>query len=219
MANRNLHCRPNNCFVYVMNSLSPIRRRIGLRPETAAFDSERDAGRRIIERPLFEGYQKNGSKKRGLYPGDAPTCECLRIMSVGSVCLPPFLLFKAPAEKPVKEIEKKTEKDDHESGKPLLCKFCKHKITHRGAAIDVNGSHKHVFANPGGFVFEIGCFRMAPGCVNHGPPTSEFTWFSGFNWRFSLCSKCHSHLGWHYLSNDAASFFGLIMDNLIEGKE
>lgn len=139
----------------------------------------------------------------------------------GQVRRPPVLLFKAPAEKPAKTIKEDTQKetDDHESGKPLLCRFCRKKITYRGAAIEVNGAHKHVFANPGGFVFEIGCFRIAPGCVNHGAPTLEFTWFSGFTWRFSLCSRCHSHLGWHYLSKDSASFFGLIMSNLIEDKE
>ncbi|QTA79743.1 CULT domain-containing protein [Desulfonema limicola] len=121
-----------------------------------------------------------------------------------------------------KQIEKQEEdEEDKNQGRAILCRQCKNKITSSSNRIEKNGSHKHIFNNPGGYIFEIGCFGAAPGCVNQGPPTLEFSWFAGFNWRFSLCSSCHIHLGWVYQSVGgqslgSSSFFGLILDKLVE---
>jgi len=95
------------------------------------------------------------------------------------------------------------------------CRFCLTKITSAARMIEVSGSHRHVFANPYGKIFEIGCFAAAPGCISQGTPTTECTWFAGCSWRFSLCGSCFSHLGWKYQPNRAASFFGLILANLL----
>jgi hypothetical protein len=71
--------------------------------------------------------------------------------------------------------------DDPESGRKLVCRACGHEITYSGARMSMDGSHKHVFSNPAGYVFEIGCFRTAPGCAHQGPPSSDFTWFPGYS--------------------------------------
>lgn len=105
--------------------------------------------------------------------------------------------------------------DNGEQGEFFRCRFCRAKITTAARMIEVNGSHRHVFANPHGKVFEIGCFSRAPGCMNHGQPTAECTWFAGCTWRFSLCASCFSHLGWQYQSPLTGSFFGLILTNLL----
>ncbi|MEW6521328.1 MAG: cereblon family protein [Thermodesulfobacteriota bacterium] len=105
--------------------------------------------------------------------------------------------------------------DDGEQGEYFRCRFCRAKITTAARMIEVNGSHRHVFANPQGKVFEIGCFSQAPGCMNHGQPTAACTWFAGCTWRFSLCVSCFSHLGWQYQSPLTGSFFGLILANLL----
>ncbi|OKY73747.1 MAG: hypothetical protein BM485_16935 [Desulfobulbaceae bacterium DB1] len=97
----------------------------------------------------------------------------------------------------------------------FYCRFCRARITSFSRMIEVNGSHCHVFANPHGKVFEIGCFSAAPGCVHHGTPTRECTWFTGCSWRFSLCAVCSAHLGWHYQSDLAGSFWGLVLANLV----
>ena len=106
--------------------------------------------------------------------------------------------------------EKKTGEDE-----ALFCKSCLSQVTRRGQMISVNGSHTHTFFNPDGIVFELGCFRNAPGCQPAGEVTSEFTWFSGHVWCFALCRVCGVHLGWHYEMGESI-FFGLILARLRE---
>ncbi|MDM8538373.1 cereblon family protein, partial [Desulfobacterales bacterium HSG17] len=154
-----------------------------------------------------------------------------QIISTGLQIIP-FKAFQITDKEKLKSIYKNIEKleqdeDDNNGGKAILCRLCKNKITFSSNSIEKNGSHKHIFNNPGGYIFEIGCFGAAPGCVNQGPPSLEFSWFAGFSWRFSLCSGCHTHLGWVYQSlggqslggqsvGRQSSFFGLILDKLIE---
>jgi hypothetical protein len=103
---------------------------------------------------------------------------------------------------------------DREPGKAICCRFCLHGITSSVERISLSGAHRHTFANPHGIVFEIGCFRNAPGCIARGPVTSEFSWFAGYGWRLALCGGCQSHLGWRFQGGE--SFFGLILSHLIE---
>jgi hypothetical protein len=74
------------------------------------------------------------------------------------------------------------------------------------------GSHIHVFNNPVGIQFEIGCFSQAGGCYMRGEPVSEWTWFTGYRWCYAHCASCHMHLGWHYSGTDGNGFFGLILE-------
>jgi hypothetical protein len=97
----------------------------------------------------------------------------------------------------------------------ILCKLCGNHITSVENIISVQGSHRHTFTNPAGLVFEIGCFSSADGCLVSGIPTMEFTWFSGYRWNYAHCAQCLTHLGWFY-QNKETSFFGLILDRLIE---
>ena len=136
----------------------------------------------------------------------------------GEICLNSGLFFRQQGEfllddKIDSRSDEKT--DNGEQGECFRCRFCQAKITTAAQMIEVNGSHRHVFANPLGKVYEIGCFSQAPGCMNHGPPTTECTWFAGCTWRFSLCVSCFSHLGWQYQSHLTGSFFGLILANLL----
>jgi len=153
------------------------------------------------------------------------TCQVISnpIISTG-LPMPPFKAFQVTDNEKLKSIYKKIEKQEEEGtngGNAILCRQCKNKITTSSNRIEKNGRHKHVFNNPGGYIFEIGCFGAAPGCVNQGQPSLEFSWFAGFSWRFSLCSGCHTHLGWVYQSvggqnTGSSSFFGLVLDRLIE---
>lgn len=131
----------------------------------------------------------------------------------------PPLRLKHNGELPVRVgwpgHESGTESECREQEVFYRCRFCLTKITSAARMIEVSGSHRHVFANPYGKIFEIGCFAAAPGCISHGTPTTECTWFAGCSWRFSLCGSCFSHLGWKYQSYRAASFFGLILANLL----
>lgn len=101
-----------------------------------------------------------------------------------------------------------------EDEKQYLCRFCNSMITSAAAQITVNESHTHIFANPHGFVFEIGCFRNAKGCFYFGHASYEFSWFTGYSWQIAGCRFCKNHLGW-YFSSENDSFFGLILDRLV----
>lgn len=97
----------------------------------------------------------------------------------------------------------------------LLCAACGHPITSPRERIRAGGAHQHTFTNPAGFVFRIGCFGRAPGCVQAGAPTLEHTWFAGQAWRCALCGGCRTHLGWAF-QDGSSGFFGLILDRLLE---
>lgn len=129
----------------------------------------------------------------------------------------PAYLFKRTGKEGADPGTETLVRDDKEPAgeKRLLCKICGHHITSHDRAIEHGGSHNHVFINPAGMVFRIGCFSRAPGCLNAGEPTGEFTWFPGYDWSFAVCAGCMSHLGWLYESGND-SFYGLILANLVE---
>ncbi|WP_081602931.1 cereblon family protein [Desulfocurvibacter africanus] len=97
----------------------------------------------------------------------------------------------------------------------LLCKTCLHRVTAENARTEVQGKHVHVFCNPYGLVFEIGCFGAAPGCAPLGLPSLEFTWFPGYEWQVGVCRGCRAHLGWRYIAVHGGEFYGLILANLV----
>jgi ribosomal protein L37E len=96
----------------------------------------------------------------------------------------------------------------------LVCAQCGQPITAEHWRMAVAGAHCHVFANPHGQVFEIGCFSSAPGCAAMGPATPDFSWFSGTIWQIAVCASCGLHLGWRYIRDDGGAFYGLILDRL-----
>ncbi len=112
-------------------------------------------------------------------------------------------------------VEYETEEKSTEDDRFIRCAQCFQPITRIGDKLSMQGMHLHTFANPHGIVFEIGCFREAMGCRYTGPPTKEFTWFSGYAWKIALCKKCMLHLGWLFLATGKNSFYGLIIDRLV----
>ena len=120
----------------------------------------------------------------------------------------------SPADTTGIDVEEE-EQDAGGGGARLACRACRQEVTRTGARIRVNGKHSHVFFNPNGNVFEIGCFARATACLGVGPVTSEFTWFTGYAWQVAICLRCHSHLGWIFRSSEKG-FYGLILKALIE---
>lgn len=87
----------------------------------------------------------------------------------------------------------------------------------------MNGAHVHLFTNPAGFVYEIGCFASAPGCSHVGSIEDAFSWFPGWSWQIATCAACGVHLGWRYCSSGSsgssgAQFHGVIVAALREGE-
>ena len=108
-----------------------------------------------------------------------------------------------------------SEKEAVKEDKHICCVLCLQPITRPSDRILMDGSHIHTFANPGGIVYEIGCFQSATGCNHSGPASDEFTWFKGFSWKIAHCGNCLLHLGWLFSSGDN-SFYGLILNRLLE---
>ena len=114
------------------------------------------------------------------------------------------------------DVDKRVESKDSKSFDKhnfLVCIKCKNPITQETNRIQVDEKHQHVFANPQGHVYQVGCFSRAQGCIIFGEKTSYFTWFPGYTWQIVLCSFCGSLLGWFFQSNKF-HFFGLILDNI-----
>lgn len=102
-------------------------------------------------------------------------------------------------------------------GRGLDCAACGLRITTESARFEMSGAHQHTFVNPHGHVFQIGCFRHAPGCAPHGAASNFFSWFPGYAWRVVVCSACKVHLGWSF--GVPADFWGLILDRLADGDD
>ena len=131
----------------------------------------------------------------------------------------PGLLFKNADQRlrnadPAKR-EAPEEADTGDDERLLLCADCRHVITRPSERAEIQGGHKHTFANPYGVFFEIGCFRLAPGCAHAGPLTTEFTWFRGYAWQIAVCGACATHLGWRFLSDSGGNFHGIVLDRLV----
>lgn len=124
------------------------------------------------------------------------------------------LLFRGESESPdtVRDSSVEDESDDEQS-RALLCRTCSTPITTAAQRIDKEGKHLHTFFNPAGIVYEIGCFRNAPGCMTYGPSSAEFPWFAGYTWQVVCCRRCQDHLGWAFRADD--EFFGLIVKKLV----
>ena len=103
-------------------------------------------------------------------------------------------------------------------GRRLLCALCGFPITAVDLRIRIQGSHVHTFANPHGYVYRIGCFLAAPGCLVDPRETTDFTWFTGYAWSVEVCGRCYTHMGWHFRSG-VSGFHGLVLDRLAEEKD
>ncbi|GAK58770.1 hypothetical protein U27_05745 [Candidatus Vecturithrix granuli] len=108
--------------------------------------------------------------------------------------------------------------DEPERRRFLYCTACHAPITRQTDRISINEQHEHVFANPHGYIYHIGCFAQAQGCVRAGEETDFFSWFPGYAWQIALCGRCLAFLGWAFHSSQS-QFWGLILDKLIAGEE
>jgi hypothetical protein len=117
----------------------------------------------------------------------------------------------------LEEVLKAEQVEKQEEEENLYCFICGQIVTQTRKRISVDGAHEHTFTNPGGYRFNIGCFREAEGCEQAGEFTDFYSWFDGYSWRYAMCASCRVHLGWVYRDGDC--FFGLITDRLLSSRE
>ena len=113
------------------------------------------------------------------------------------------------------EQESAQDRDEAQRKDFLRCAACHYPVAHKTDRIAVNEKHQHVFANPHGYIYRIGCFSRAPGCLAIGEESTEFAWFPGYTWQVVLCGHCLTLLGWSFRARESL-FFGLILDKLTE---
>ena len=99
--------------------------------------------------------------------------------------------------------------------KGICCVNCHAGITHAKNAIEVEGRHQHTVTNPSGITFRISMYAQV-NCNAHSVAISEFSWFTGYDWRIVTCPGCQQHLGWSYQKGHSPDFYGLISDKLID---
>ena len=149
------------------------------------------------------------------FRGDSsnPLCGCL----LASQRFAPWMSKGEPLPEAVFKDGQQQDDDEQEfSGQEkILCRQCLQLITTAAERIEIQGSHQHTFSNPAGLLFQIGCFRLVPGCVLVSPPEAEWSWFSGYCWQVVLCSSCATHMGWRY-TGGSDSFYGLILHRLLQ---
>ncbi|WP_321492601.1 cereblon family protein [uncultured Desulfobacter sp.] len=118
-----------------------------------------------------------------------------------------------------RQIQGKSELESKHKFEPaILCKNCNAVVTKPEFAMLSEQGFSQAFANPAGIVFEIGCFSEASGCYQGSGPSSEFTWYPGYDWCIGICRNCTFHLGWIFLpvrKGPSSKFYGLILDHLI----
>ncbi len=133
----------------------------------------------------------------------------------GPGTFPDGLFCRDAADSPGRDsLSIEEDESEKEEQKGLLCRRCHLLITSARERLEKDGSHLHTFFNPAGIVYEIGCFRNAPGCLPFGPSSTEFAWFSGYSWQVVYCRGCQQHLGWRFAGEDR--FYGLIVNKLAE---
>ena len=133
---------------------------------------------------------------------------------------PLFLLREAPDPGGRPGLDADEGPDRGDGGRRIVCRACGQAVTTEQARTERNGSHRHVFANPHGYVYDLALFNAAPGCRCVGAPSTEFPWFPGSSWQVAACRRCGLHLGWRFAPlAGGRAFYGLIADRLAERDE
>ena len=101
-------------------------------------------------------------------------------------------------------------------GAALVCCRCRQRITDSGQRCMVQGASSHTCVNPAGIIYQLSCFRAAPGVGYSGSPTTAWSWFAGYSWSVAHCRGCGQHMGWLFLGQEGESFHALITQRLCE---
>ncbi len=106
--------------------------------------------------------------------------------------------------------------DAFETDDAIYCAACIYLVTQRRWRVARREAHEHTVFNPAGRLFDILCFKEAPGALPHGEACGDFTWFPGYLWKISTCHGCGTHIGCRFERADV--FFGLIKTRLVDRK-
>ena len=131
----------------------------------------------------------------------------------------PLLLRESPDHAPTATTSPDDDPTATNRGRKLLCRGCRALITTTDMRTRIHGKHEHVFANPAGYMYQIGCFATAPGCSHEGSPSWEFTWFQGHTWQIAVCRGCNALMGWRFRTPLGEGFHALVLTHLVEDED
>jgi len=112
----------------------------------------------------------------------------------------PALALLKKTNKEKKHIHKTDDEISEESEEQQYrCRKCNHPIARIGDEISVGDIPIETMQiNPHGYVHEIFTIKQVFGVIITGNPVPADSWFPGYMWRYCLCARCTSHLGWSY---------------------
>lgn len=106
--------------------------------------------------------------------------------------------------------------DSYSDGTVFVCRVCRNPIAH---CKDLFAMSKYgvqsQYCNPSGYIHETNTvYKLFPNAVTFsGEPSSEFSWFPGYQWHIIVCKKCKRLIGWQFRANTdnliPALFYGI----------
>ncbi|XP_044598142.1 protein cereblon isoform X1 [Cotesia glomerata] len=106
----------------------------------------------------------------------------------------------------------------------FVCKRCGAKVAKQTDVFQMNEEGvQSAYCNPAGAIHETITLHKAQSLVlDNTPPSSEYSWFPGYQWTIAHCGGCRSHMGWRFTAAQRdlkpQSFWGLTRTSLVWGE-
>ncbi|KAG8041068.1 hypothetical protein G9C98_002056 [Cotesia typhae] len=106
----------------------------------------------------------------------------------------------------------------------FVCKRCGAKVAKQTDVFQMNEEGvQSAYCNPAGAIHEtITLYKAQSLVLDNAPPSSEYSWFPGYQWTIAHCGGCRSHMGWRFTAAQRdlkpQSFWGLTRTSLIWGE-
>lgn len=81
----------------------------------------------------------------------------------------------------------------------ICCKSCKQVFCSKEDIFSLSHSGPQgTFVNSGGYVHETVTVYKSDSLRTSDEPSSEFSWFPGYQWTICYCENCFEHIGWKF---------------------
>ncbi|XP_055847992.1 protein cereblon isoform X2 [Episyrphus balteatus] len=94
--------------------------------------------------------------------------------------------------------------DSFSDGSVFVCRVCRNPIAHCRElfAMSKHGVQSQ-YCNSSGYIHETNTvYKVFPNAITFsGEPSSEFSWFPGYEWHIIVCKMCNRHIGWQFRAN------------------
>ncbi|XP_055902251.1 protein cereblon [Eupeodes corollae] len=95
--------------------------------------------------------------------------------------------------------------DSFSDGSVFVCRVCRNPIAHCRElfAMSKHGVQSQ-YCNSSGYIHETNTvYKVFPNAITFsGEPSSEFSWFPGYEWHIIVCKMCNRHIGWQFRAHE-----------------